>query len=111
MKLCLSIKKTPLMSVSALSEEELTFFSSADLISLLSTAVCFFFLAEQLVYEATKYLQIESYSVSFIHPTDLWRCKKTFTIKPSKYIFTCNLVAFSCVLLSRFTDICCQMSY
>jgi len=78
MKLCLSIKKTPLMSVSALSEEELTFFSSADLISLLSTAVCgFFFLAEQLVYEATKYMmQIESYSVSFIHPTDLWRCKK-----------------------------------
>lgn len=70
--------KRPVMSVSALSEEEWTFFFPADLISSLSTAVisgCGFW-AEQLVYEATKCVQMESYSVSLIHPTDWWRCKK-----------------------------------
>lgn len=75
--------KSPVMSVSALSEEEWTFFFPADFISSLSTAVisgCGFW-AEQLVYEATKYVKMESYSVSLIRPTDWWRYKKVLPWK------------------------------
>lgn len=88
--------KRPVMSVSALSEKELAFFSPADLISSLSTAViwgCGFW-DEQLVYETTKYVKMESYSVSLIHPTD--RDAKNLYHKSFKIHFTCNLVAFSC---------------
>ncbi len=69
--------KRPVMSVSSLSEEEWTFFFPADSISSPSTAVisgCGLW-AEQLVYEATKYVKMESYSVSLILSTDWWRCK------------------------------------
>lgn len=94
--------KRPVMSVSVLSEEEWTFFFPADLISSLSTAVisgCGFW-AEQLVYEATKYVKMESYSVSLIRPTDWWRCKKLSYHESFKIQLICSLVIATVLLLS-----------
>lgn len=72
MKLCLSMKKACDVSLCILwGRIDLFLFCGFNFLTLNRCV-----LAEQLVYEATKYVQVESYSVSLIHPTDLWRCKK-----------------------------------